>query len=126
MFWNKSISAMAWRYPQPRALTKVRIFSVPYKRTLGSHDDLQVLCHLEYWSECRNAYLPFAQFFLSESEVCHLTLPGGNPQLIVASTWRVVITMFNYNEEQKRSILISPRALAACIRIDSYFNKSYT
>ncbi|XP_072392830.1 intermembrane lipid transfer protein VPS13B [Diabrotica undecimpunctata] len=124
MFWNKSISAMAWRYPQPRALTKVRVFPVPYKRTLGSHDDLQVLCHLEYWSECRNAYLPFAQFFLSESEVCHLTLPGGNPQPIVASTWRVVITMVNYNEEQKSSILISPRALAACMRIDSYFNKS--
>ncbi|XP_056633940.1 intermembrane lipid transfer protein VPS13B isoform X1 [Diorhabda sublineata] len=125
MFWNKSISAMAWRYPQPRALTKVRVFPVPYKMTLGYQDDSQVLCHLEYWSECRNSYLPFTQFYLSESEVCHLTLPETNPQPVVASTWRVVITMVNNNEDQSTNVLISPRALAACMRIDSYFNKSF-
>ncbi|CAG9819390.1 unnamed protein product [Phaedon cochleariae] len=123
MFWNKNISAMAWRYPQPRALTKVRVFPVPYKITLGSQDDLQVLCHLEYWSDCRNCYLPFTQFYLSESEVCHLSLPEGSPQPIVAATWRVVITMMNDKEDQSTNILISPRALAACMRIDSYFNK---
>lgn len=92
MFWNKNISAMAWRYPQPRALTKVRVFPVPYKITLGSHqqDELQVLCHLEYWSDCRNCYLPYTQFYMSESEVCHLKLPSANPQPTVASSWRVV------------------------------------
>lgn len=124
MFWNRSLSAMAWRYPQPRALTKVRVFPVPYKMTLGSHDDLLVLCHLEYWSECRNCYLPFTQFYLSESEVCHLNLPEGSPQPIVASTWRVVITMVTDKEDVPDSTLISPRALAACMRIDSYFNKT--
>ncbi|KAJ8927596.1 hypothetical protein NQ314_019923, partial [Rhamnusium bicolor] len=124
IFWNKNISAMAWRYPQPRALTKVRIFPVPYKMTLDSSDDLLVLCHLEYWSECRNCYLPFTQFYLSESEICHLTLPEGSPKPIVASTWRVIITMINHTEDLSSNTLISPRALAACMRIDSYFNKS--
>lgn len=124
MFWNKTISAMAWRYPQPRALTKVRVFPVPYKMSLGYQEDLLVLCHLEYWSDCRNCYLPFTEFFLSESEVCHLTIPKGNPQPIVASTWRVVITMINEGEDETPNTLISPRALAACMRIDSYFDKS--
>lgn len=124
MFWNRNLSAMAWRYPQPRALTKVRVFPVPYKMTLGSQDDLLVLCHLEYWSECRNRYLPFTQFYLSECEVCHLNLPESSPQPVVASTWRVVITMVTDKEDVADSTLISPRALAACMRIDSYFNKT--
>lgn len=42
MFWSQNICAMAWRYPQPRALTKVRVFPVPYKITGGSEDDLHV------------------------------------------------------------------------------------
>ncbi|XP_050295994.1 intermembrane lipid transfer protein VPS13B [Anthonomus grandis grandis] len=126
MFWTKNISAMAWRYPQPRALTKVRIFPVPYKMALNTHDSLSVLCHLEYWSECRNCYLPYTQFCLSESEICHLTLPDGNPKTVVASTWRVVINTIDDTSDEP--ILdkgqISPRALAACMRIDSYFNKT--
>ncbi|XP_074031826.1 vacuolar protein sorting 13B isoform X2 [Leptinotarsa decemlineata] len=124
MFWNKNISAMAWRYPQPRALTKVRIFPVPYKISMGFDEDLQVLCYLEYWSECRNCFLPFTQFHLSESEICHLALPEGSLQPIVAATWRVVITMVNDKDDLSSNKLISPRALAACMRIDSYFNKT--
>lgn len=114
---------MAWRYPQPRALTKIRVFPVPYKSILPSHDDLQVLCRLEHWSELRNCYLPFTQFYLSETEVCHLSLPE-HPRPVVASTWRVVINTVDDNEDNRNNILISPRALAACMRIDSYFNKS--
>nr|CAI5821779.1 unnamed protein product [Callosobruchus analis] len=154
-FWNKpSLCAMAWRYPQPRALTKVRVFPVPYKTGgvggVGGvcQEDLLVLCHLEYWSECRNCYLPYTQFYLSESEVCHLTLPQGTPKTVVASTWRVVITTTTTtsNETEERHerqrqqqqqhrrqstsatnsemAVISPRALAACMRIDSYFDRS--
>ncbi|CAH2019415.1 unnamed protein product [Acanthoscelides obtectus] len=120
-------STMAWRYPQPRALTKVRVFPVPYKMSLGYQEDLVVVCHLEYWSECRNCYLPYTQFYLSESEVCHLTLPQGTPRTVVASTWRVVITTVNEgnsDEDLSKDVVISPRALAACMRIDSYFDKS--
>lgn len=124
MFWNEpQISAMAWRYPQPRALTKVKVFPVPYQSS--SQDDITVLCQLEYWSEVRNCYLPFTQFHLSESDVCQLVLPKPNPKPIVASAWRVVITFHQQNsqEEVSHMVSISPRALAACMRIDSYFNK---
>lgn len=89
MFWTKNISSMAWKYPQPRALTKVRVFPVPYKMALSAQENISVLCHLEYWSECRNCYLPYTQFCLSESEICHLNLPKGCPRTVVASTWRV-------------------------------------
>lgn len=126
MFWNEpQISAMAWRYPQPRALTKVKVFPVPYKTT-SSQENMVVLCQLEYWSEVRNCYLPFTQFQLSESEVCHLNLPESNPKHIVAAAWRVVITIEQEHdtEEDSNFVAISPRALAACMRIDSYFNKS--
>lgn len=124
IFWTKTITAMAWRYPQPRALTKVRIFPVPYKMTLNENqDDVKVLCHLEYWSDCRNCYLPFTQFYLSESEVRHLNLPNSDPQPIVASIWRVSITIQS-DSDKELAAAISPRALAACMRIDSYFNKS--
>ncbi|VEN36376.1 unnamed protein product [Callosobruchus maculatus] len=155
-FWNKaSLCAMAWRYPQPRALTKVRVFPVPYKTGSGSssQEDLLVLCHLEYWSECRSCYLPYTHFYLSESEVCHLTLPEATPKTVVGSTWRVVITTTTatgatetdgeqkQSEQQRRQqrrrpstnsetahahaqALISPRALAACMRVDSYFDRS--
>lgn len=116
---------MAWKYPQPRALTKVRIFPVPYKMALSTQDDVSILCHLEYWSEYRTCYMPFTQFRLSESEVCHLKLPDGCPKTVVASVWRVVIT--TVDEATEEPLLnkggISPRALAACMRIDSYFNK---
>lgn len=89
---------MAWKYPQPRALTKVRVFPVPYKMALTAPDNISVLCHLEYWSECRNCYLPYTQFCLSESEICHLNLPEGSPKSVVASTWRVRRSMnINYH-----------------------------
>ncbi|KAH0999222.1 hypothetical protein HUJ04_005426, partial [Dendroctonus ponderosae] len=98
---------------------------IPYKMVLNPQDNIAVLCHLEYWSEYRNCYMPYTQFSLSESEVCHLRLPEGCPQKVVASTWRVVITNVDESTEEpipnKRGI--SPRALAACMRIDSYFNK---
>lgn len=129
MFWNKTIAAMAWRYPQPRALTKVRIFPVPFKIAADNYNesDYQVLCHLEYWSECHGCYRPYVQFHLSESEVHHLELPKNNTQF-VACVWRVVLSSQTDNSQSysfdRSRVLISPRALAACMRIDSYFNKA--
>lgn len=125
MFWNDpQLSAMVWRYPQPRALTKVKVFPVPYKIS-SSQEDMVVSCGLEYWSEIRNCYLPFTNFQLSENEVCQLKLPENNPKPIVASAWRVVITIQQESsEDSSGTSAISPRALAACMRIDSYFNRS--
>lgn len=127
MFWNKKFSAMAWRYPQPRALTKVRVFPVPFKiSNMSEKEDHQVLCRLEYWSECHGSYQAFTQFYLSESEMCHLEIPRSEPQPAVACTWRVLLLTTEENdfELQQSKIFISPRALAGCIRVDSYFNKS--
>lgn len=126
MFWNKNISAMAWRYPQPRALTKIRVFPVPFKISQENLEDQKVLCHLEYWSDCHGCYQPYTQFYLSESEVCHLNLPQSNNRPAVACTWRVVLTSPSEQLENQYSykrVLLSSRALAGCIRVDSYFNK---
>ncbi|KAK4875062.1 hypothetical protein RN001_011484 [Aquatica leii] len=127
MFWKKRILAMAWRYPQPRTLTKVRVFPAPFKITTTGEQDYQILCHLEYWSECHNCYRPYLQFYLSESDANNLSLPENNLQY-VASIWRVVLSLqkdstqtFNFDGSK---FTISPRVLAACMRIDSYFNKN--
>lgn len=113
MFWNGTTCAMAWRYPQPRVLTKVRVFPVPFKI---SETDQRVVCNLEYWSDCHGCYQSYTQFQLSESEVCYLDLPKDCPRPTVSCTWRVVLSMFD-NES-----IVNVKALAACMRIDSYFN----
>ncbi|XP_065172744.1 intermembrane lipid transfer protein VPS13B-like, partial [Atheta coriaria] len=123
VFWNRNVSAMAWRYPQPRALTKVRVFPVPFKISTGNEEDEQILCHLEYWSDCHGCYQTFTQFYLSETEMCHLELPKSYPQPAVACTWRVVLTAPMIKDYHQSRVFVSPRALAGCIRIDSYFNK---
>lgn len=125
MFWNQNVSAMAWRYPQPRALTKVRVFPVPFQvATDSSQTNRKLYGNLEYWSDCQATYLPYVQFALSESEITHLTLPESQPMPVVATTWRVVLNS-NYDSSSSSSsstMVISSRALAACMRIDSYFN----
>lgn len=126
MFWNQNISAMAWRYPQPRALTKVRVFPVPFQLASEEQTNRQLYGNLEYWSDCQGSYLPYVQFALSESEITHLSLPESHPMPVVASTWRVVLCTPNYTNQSAdydySCVLISSRALAACMRIDSYFN----
>ncbi|KAF5303499.1 hypothetical protein FQA39_LY09962 [Lamprigera yunnana] len=128
VFWKKRTLAMAWRYPQPRALIKVRVFPVPFKLTAWEDEDpnYQIFCNLEYWSECHNCYRPYLQFYLSENESSTLTLPENNLQC-VSSTWRVFLTLqrdsFNTINFDGTKFMISPRMLAACMRIDSYFNK---
>lgn len=89
VFWSGKLSAMAWRYPHPRTLTKVRVFPVPF-RTGSEGADCQVLCRLEYYSECHACYRPYAHFYLSETELCHLELPKTHIQP-VACVWRVVL-----------------------------------
>lgn len=126
MFWNTTVSAMAWRYPQPRAITKICVFPVPFK-TVASDSNYQILCHLEYWSKCHGCFRPYLQFYLSESEINYLDLPENNMQYI-SSIWRVLLSTQNKDLQSYDfdclKFMISPRALAACMRIDSYFNKT--
>jgi hypothetical protein len=48
---------------------------------LGLECKSQVLCSLQYWSDCHARYLPYTQFQLSESEMCRLQLPTGPHQV---------------------------------------------
>ncbi|XP_067008128.2 intermembrane lipid transfer protein VPS13B [Anabrus simplex] len=130
VFWA-SPPTMAWRYPQPRVLTRVDVFPVPFKvasaRRDGSteHQD-RVLCSLQYWSECQARYQSYAQFYLSESEPCHLELPS-EPRRAVACTWRVRLALESEEEEEdsRSRVSVSPQALAACMRVDSFFSPSF-
>lgn len=83
---------------------------------------------IEYWSDCHGCYLPYTDFSISETDISHLELPEGNPKPPVSCTWRVVLGT-KHNKRQTldfdiSKVLISPRVLAACMRIDSYFNKN--
>lgn len=113
---------MAWRYPQPRALTKVRVFPVPFQIATEMQTVRKLYGNLEYWSDCQGCYVAYVQFALSESEITHLQLPESHPMPVVATTWRVVLSSSQKFDYDCSAVLISSRALAACMRIDSYFN----
>ncbi|XP_044753199.1 vacuolar protein sorting-associated protein 13B isoform X2 [Coccinella septempunctata] len=125
MFWNKNIAAMAWRYPQPRCLTKVRVFPVPLKVSIDGEYEIEISCSLEYWSECHASFITYTQFVLPEDEILHLELPKAKPHPPFACVWRVELTISRSSiEDVDIFSIFSPHALAACMRIDSYFNRS--
>ncbi|XP_046469502.1 intermembrane lipid transfer protein VPS13B isoform X2 [Neodiprion pinetum] len=113
--------AMAWRYPQPRALTKLHVSPVPFKTSVLEEEcEERVPCSIEYWSESHSAYQHYADFYLSETDSYRLDFPNKTPARAVACIWRVVLNQPNCQTYAKT--LVSARALAACLRIDSYFN----
>ncbi|XP_071652871.1 intermembrane lipid transfer protein VPS13B isoform X2 [Temnothorax longispinosus] len=113
--------AMAWRYPQPRMLTRIHISPVPFETADADGDYIdKVPCILEYWSDSHMLYQRYADFYLSETDSYRLDLPEKAPARAVACVWRVVI-LSNGKRPISKSI-VSARALAACLRIDSYFN----
>ncbi|XP_029101804.1 vacuolar protein sorting-associated protein 13B isoform X3 [Scleropages formosus] len=147
VFYNEtddSPGVMLWRYPEPRALTFVRITPVPFNTTedpdistadLG--DVLQVPCSLEYWDELQRSFVPYREFSLSESMACELPLPSVGPphertELVASDLWRIVLNgAADGGDEQSLDSesgsqlpcdqLVSPTALAACTRVDSCF-----
>jgi len=64
------------------------------------------------------SYQPYAEFYLSETNSYRLDLPEKAPARAVACVWRVIILS---NNKRSKNI-VSARALAICLRIDSYFN----
>lgn len=68
------------------------------------------------------AYQRYVDFYLSETDSYRLELPEKAPARAVACIWRVVL-LSNNNRPLSKTI-ISARVLAACLRIDSYFNSS--
>ncbi|KOC70976.1 Vacuolar protein sorting-associated protein 13B [Habropoda laboriosa] len=123
IFFTYPQQSMAWRYPQPRTLTKIHVSPVPFE-TLDSESGYvdKVFCVLEYWSDCHMSYQRYADFYLSETDSYRLELPEKSPARAVACIWRVVL-LSNNNRPISKTI-ISARVLAACLRIDSYFNSS--
>ncbi|OAD58896.1 Vacuolar protein sorting-associated protein 13B [Eufriesea mexicana] len=123
IFFTYPQQSMAWRYPQPRTLTKIHVFPVPFE-TLDSNSGYvdKVFCALEYWSDCHMSYQRYADFYLSETDSYRLELPEKAPARAVACIWRVVL-LSNNNQPVSKTI-ISARVLAACLRIDSYFNSA--
>ncbi|EFN83982.1 Vacuolar protein sorting-associated protein 13B [Harpegnathos saltator] len=121
VFFTHPLQAMAWRYPQPRTLTRIHISPVPFEtaNAEGNYID-KISCVVEYWSDSHISYQRYADFYLSETDSYRLDLPEKAPARAVACVWRVVI-LSNSKSTSKKSI-VSARALAACLRIDSYFN----
>ncbi|XP_029039570.2 vacuolar protein sorting-associated protein 13B isoform X3 [Osmia bicornis bicornis] len=121
IFFTYPQQSMAWRYPQPRTLTRIHVSPVPFE-TLDSDtfNVEKVLCTLEYWSDCHMSYQRYADFYLSETDSYRLELPEKAPARAVACIWRVVLL----SNSNRPKAIISARVLAACLRIDSYFNSS--
>lgn len=84
----------------------------------------KVPCVVEYWSDSHMSYQHYADFYLSETDSYRLDLPDKAPARAVACVWRVVMTLCNGKRLPLSKNIVSARALAACLRIDSYFNSS--
>ncbi|XP_076376736.1 vacuolar protein sorting 13B isoform X1 [Megalopta genalis] len=123
VFFAYPQQSMAWRYPQPRTLTRIHVSPVPFE-TLDSESGYidKVPCVLEYWSDCHTSYQRYIDFYLSETDSYRLELPEKAPARAVACIWRVVL--LSSNNKPLSKTIISARVLAACLRIDSYFNSS--
>ncbi|XP_077522225.1 vacuolar protein sorting 13B isoform X1 [Amblyomma americanum] len=132
---NGDAGVMTWRYPEPRVLTRVDVYPVPFSSTgtASASAPPALRCNLQYWDPCQEVFVTCQQFELSESEPCFLELPAlaffGDqpPPVAVADTWRVIILppgqpSARGSEEPASGTAMSPLALAACMRVDSHFD----
>ncbi|XP_050696701.1 intermembrane lipid transfer protein VPS13B-like isoform X2 [Eriocheir sinensis] len=129
--FDKMAGTMVWCYPEPRTLTRVDIYPVPfiaaseYSTMVETDPKEQVLCALQYFDSLRDTFITYRQFHLSESKFCQLDLPSfyEKQHIAVSSIWRVCI---DFSEDDSGSddglIVVSPGALAACMRVDSMFS----
>ncbi|XP_008548362.1 intermembrane lipid transfer protein VPS13B [Microplitis demolitor] len=120
IFSNYPRKIMAWKYPQPRILTRLNLTNILWNIINDLDIDLdQINCIIEYWNDNLMSYQRFIQFNMSESD--NLTsLLNKSPSRAVSCLWRATICS---NDEAINSM--TPRDLAGCLRIDSYFNSSY-
>ena len=126
---------MTWKYPQPRTLTRVSIFPVPFKKAsdLGTaasvEDSEEVACSLQYWDACLASFRTYSEFHLSETHVSHLDLPltTDRKKVAVSTVWRVVLDHDVLDNEDDfdrvdREIIVQPKSLVSVMRVDSYVN----
>ena len=124
---------MTWKYPQPRTLTRVSIFPVPFKKAsdLGTaasvEDSEEVACSLQYWDACLASFRTYSEFHLSETHVSHLDLPltTDRKKVAVSTVWRVVLDHVLDEDDfdrVDREIIVQPKSLVSVMRVDSYVN----
>ncbi|KAJ8683631.1 hypothetical protein QAD02_019423 [Eretmocerus hayati] len=132
MFFSFPQRAMAWRYPHPRALTRIHVSPVPFESDESecnwSEDD-RVGCAIEYWSESQQSFIRYVDFYLSECDSYRLELPERLPVQAVACVWRVILLPSAPGSSTSLpettlapGIRLSSKALLGCLRVDSYFN----
>ncbi|XP_044002415.1 vacuolar protein sorting-associated protein 13B [Aphidius gifuensis] len=140
---NQTIS---WRYPQPRHLTRLHVTPLFFESNCDTVDDndedidndddddsnrnnneddddedededyyKNIHCVIEYWSDCLMSYQRYIELNLSDTEKSTFQLRNKSPTRAVACVWRLVL----YSSSK-----IDTKKLAACLRIDSYFNSS--
>ncbi|KAF2358488.1 hypothetical protein FHG87_010755 [Trinorchestia longiramus] len=135
ILFDNGSGTMTWCYPEPRALTRVDIYPVPFvaasdvttATTDSSSSNDKVYCALQYFDSLRGEFLTYREFELSECELCHLELPSlyEKHHIAVSSIWRIFL---DYWEDDRPGsgpagrVLVPATALAACIRVDSVFS----
>ena len=134
VIFSKNPPAMTWKYPQPRTLTRVSVFPVPFKLAseLGSANvgnEEEVSCALQYFDKCTKSFRTYSEFNLSEQNVCHLDLPLSKDlkKMVMASTWRVLLDSqdeYQDFDQLERQIIVTPKSLVSVIRVDSYVNQN--
>ncbi|XP_034952254.1 vacuolar protein sorting-associated protein 13B [Chelonus insularis] len=117
LFSNFPNIIMAWKYPQPRVLTRLNLTDVLWEITNPEIINLdKITCVIEYWNDSLMSYQHFIDFKISEFDN-FLLLPNKLPTRAVSCTWRAII----YSIDGEPTTLTA-RDLAECLRIDSYFN----
>ncbi|CAG0916557.1 unnamed protein product [Notodromas monacha] len=143
---DESSGSLSWHYREPRAISKLVVTPLPFLSTSenfkGDEESADVgslTCRLQHWCWFSSCFKDYTSFRLSESnfqeipldEVC-IPFPGSGStieqketrELVVpvSSIWRIVIGYrhSDLNEKEEKSA-VSPRALLACVGIDSAF-----
>ncbi|XP_071444845.1 intermembrane lipid transfer protein VPS13B-like [Hetaerina americana] len=142
VIFKKNPPTMTWCYPEPRTLTRVDVYPVPFVIASESVAGMssyphgqcatdQVICSLQYWCDCRNQFNDYCHFQLSESSSTKLDLPtlSEPSRLAVARIWRVQLQLRSKADSRedgipREQVTMSPRSLVGCMRVDSYFSPS--
>ncbi|KAG1659991.1 Vacuolar protein sorting-associated protein 13B [Nymphon striatum] len=118
-------ASMCWTYPQPRYLTKVEIYPLPFYSS--NNENNQICCCLQYWDSLRERFLNFKKFIIQEATHCSVELYGeGNAEFShktpFSTTWRVQLDVSDVKSTIPNLPQLSPLSLAACMQVDSCYD----
>lgn len=118
---DKEMGVICWRYPQPRALHKIKIFPVPFQTT----NQVTIICKIEFYSQLKMSFEEYCEFALTENETKILDLKNNRPS---SEIWRIKIPRVflkkdsdDEDDEPDYEFKMHPKVLVACLRIDSFF-----